>query len=134
MKLCQNTNALYNSGMKKIIPVIVLAVIVAGEACAMNIDSIKLHFLNGNWKAAIAEGEKLLSKATSKAEGLDELYYYLALCYYKDGNYLRASDICEIILNEFPKTKFREQAHFVLIDAYAHNNDIDKARAARKIF
>lgn len=94
---------------------------------AMNLDGVKRHFLAGEWKTGIREGEALLAKAKRNSAGLDELYYYLALCYLKDGNYLRTSDICEILLNEFPRTRFREQAHFVLIEAYDRNGNAQQA-------
>ena len=76
---------------------------------ALNIDKVKINFLNGDYKVAILEGEKLLANSKN-AQGLDELYYFLGLSYLKDGNYLRASDICEIILNEFKNSRFSEGA------------------------
>jgi tetratricopeptide (TPR) repeat protein len=120
--------------MKTLILCLILIIMCCGSACAMNLDVIKRHFLNSEWKGGIREGESLLAKARRDSPGLDELYYYLALCYLKDGNYLRASDICEIILNEFKRSKFSEQAHFVLIDAYAGNNNFGQARSQAESF
>ncbi|MBN1913662.1 MAG: hypothetical protein JW788_04610 [Candidatus Omnitrophica bacterium] len=51
-----------------------------------------MKYLSGDYKAAISEGEKILAQAKDQ-DGLDELYYILALSYMKEGNYLRASDI-----------------------------------------
>jgi len=115
--------------MKKIVCIFILAMMLASGAFAMDLDAIKRHFLNSDWKAGIREGERLLAQANRRTEGLDELYYYLALCYLKDGNYLRTSDICEILLDEFPGTRFREQAHFVLIEAYDRLDNVEKARS-----
>lgn len=120
--------------MKKIMCILILAAMTASGAFAMDLDAIKRHFLNSDWKAGIKEGERLLAQANRRTDGLDELYYYLALCYLKDGNYLRTSDICEIILDEFPRTRFREQAHFVLIEAYDRLDNTEKARSHAQNF
>jgi len=54
---------------------------------------------------------------------LDELYYLLSLSYLKDGNYLRASDIFEIILREFKGSRFKEDALLALGDTYFLRGD-----------
>jgi TolA-binding protein len=94
------------------------------EAYASNLDTIKANLLEGDYKAAIIEGEKLIAKDPHS----DELYYILGLCYLKDGNYLRASDIFEVIINEFRGSRFKEEAMLGLGDTYLLRNDFTKAR------
>jgi tetratricopeptide (TPR) repeat protein len=89
----------------------------AGSACAMNLDRVKEHFLKSEWKDAIREGETLLARAGRDSADLDQLYYYLGLCYFKDGNYLRSNDIFEIILKEFPGSRFAGPARKALKEA-----------------
>lgn len=97
-------------------------------ACyAMNLDKLKVYFLAGDYKSAISEGEKLLAKS-AHPDYSDELYYLLGLSYMKDGNYLRASDIFEIILKEFKESKFKEEAKLGLGDTYLLRGDSVKAR------
>ncbi len=95
---------------------------------AMNLDTLRNYFLNGNYKICISEGEKILAQATSSKD-LEELYYILGLCYLKDGNYLRASDIFEIILKEYRNGKFKEVAKLGLGDSYFARRDYSKAES-----
>jgi hypothetical protein len=120
--------------MKKIVCALVLIVFCCRAAYAMDIDGMKQHFLKGEWKDAIREGESLLGRAQRGSPDLDQLYYYLALSYMKDRNFMRTSDICEIILKEFPRSKFVPQAHYVLIDAYAGSGNYAAARACAASF
>ncbi len=85
---------------------------------ALNLDKIKVYFLEGDYKAAIQEGEKILANSSPSSYGIDELYYLLGLSYLKDSNYLRAADIFEIILKEFKDSGFKEEAKLGLGDTY----------------
>jgi tetratricopeptide (TPR) repeat protein len=96
------------------IPCLIVFLVWAGSACAMDLDRVKEHFLKSEWKDAIREGESLLARSGRDSSDLDQLYYYLGLCYYKDGNYLRSNDIFEIILKEFPKSRFAAPARKAL--------------------
>jgi tetratricopeptide (TPR) repeat protein len=98
---------------------------------ALNLDKTKVYFLKGDYKSAILEGEKVLAGATSTS-GLDELYYILGLSYLKDGNFLRASDIFEIILKEFKNSTFFEEARLGLGDTYFLRGDYDQAQGLYK--
>ncbi|MFA6384164.1 MAG: outer membrane protein assembly factor BamD, partial [Candidatus Omnitrophota bacterium] len=120
--------------MKKIICLALVFIFFGHAAYALDLDGMKEHFLRGEWKDAIREGESLLGFAKRDSENLDQLYYYLALSYMKDRNYLRVSDICEILLKEFPSSKFLPQAHYVLIDAYASSHDFTAAQANAALF
>lgn len=97
------------------------------KAFALDLDKAKALFISGDYKAAISEGEKIMAKTSSNSLGLDELYYILGLSYLKDGNYLRASDIFEIILKEFKDTQFSADATAGLADAYFLKGDYDRA-------
>lgn len=113
--------------MKKAIILAVLLVTCLNCAYSMNLDTIKVYFLNADYKAAILEGEKILAKAKNEL-GLDELYYLLGLSYLKDGNYLRASDIFEIMLYEIKPDRFEEEAKIALGDTYLLRGDLSKAQ------
>ena len=93
---------------------------------ALNIDKVKFSFISGDYKEAIKEGEKILANAANSGN-IDELYYILALSYLKDGNYLRASDIFEIILKEFKNSAFKEQATLGLGDTYLLREEYSRA-------
>jgi tetratricopeptide (TPR) repeat protein len=100
---------------------------ICTHAYALNLDSVKASLLQEDYKQAITEGEKLIAQY-NHSPGVDELYYILGLSYLKDGNYLRASDIFEIILKEFKNSKFREEAKLGLADTFFLRNDFDKAQ------
>jgi tetratricopeptide (TPR) repeat protein len=95
---------------------------------ALDIDKVKVYFLNGDYKSAISDGEKVLTNYNTHSPNLDELYYILGLSYLKDGNYLRASDIFEIILGEFKDGPFKDEAKLSLGDTYFLKGDYDKAQ------
>ncbi len=101
-------------------------ILACGSAWALNLDNLKLHFLSGDFKLAILEGERVLASATA-ADTLDELYYILGLSYIKDGNYLRASDIFEIIINEIKGSRLKEEARLGLGDSYLLRGDFDRS-------
>lgn len=100
----------------------------SGNANAFDLDKIKACFISGDYKCSIREGEKLLASNTHGANQ-DELYYILGLSYLKDGNYLRASDIFEIILKEFKRSRLKEEAMLGLVDSDFLRGDLEKAKA-----
>ncbi|MCM8800603.1 MAG: SPOR domain-containing protein [Candidatus Omnitrophica bacterium] len=85
---------------------------------ALNLERVKTHLLKGEYKSAILEGEKLLAGIQKDTNDLDELYYLLGLSYLKDGNYLHASDIFEIILKEFKESRYKGEALLGLADIF----------------
>ncbi len=94
---------------------------------ALDLDNLKASYISGDYKAAIREGEKLIAANHSQSNS-DELYYFLALSYLKDGNYLRAWDIFEIIIQEFPKSSYLEEARLGLADTYFLRRDYPMAK------
>lgn len=96
---------------------------------SLNLDPVKVFFLQGDYKAAIREGEKLIAQSAQNSHGLDELYYLLGVSYLKDGNYLRSSDIFEIILKEFSRSKFQDEATLGLGDTYFLRSRFEEAKA-----
>lgn len=96
-------------------------------AYALDLSRLKIHFLNGDYSSAISEGERLMSEV-SFVKGVDELYYLLGMSYLEDGNYLRASDIFEIILKEFAESRFQEEALLSLGDSYFLKSDFEQAQ------
>ena len=113
--------------LRLILAAIFLVTFLISRAYALDLDIIKIYYMKGDYKSAILEGERALSRV-GNSDGLDGLYYILGLSYLKDGNYLRASDIFEIILNEFKGSKFREEAKLGLGDVSYLKGDLDKAQ------
>lgn len=125
----------YKPVQSNILAAIVYAAVILlfqTSCAALNLDKVKISLLQGDYKAAISEGEKILAAANKDTGGLDELYYLLGLGYLKDGNYLRASDIFEIIIKEFSHNKFSKRAELGLGDAYFLSGDLDKAEEQYK--
>ncbi len=96
-------------------------------AAFADINELKEDFLRGDYKAAIKEGEKLMA-SPDQPKDIRELYYLLGLSYMKDGNYLRSSDIFEILINEYPGEPFRKEAMLGLGDVYMLSGNPQKAR------
>jgi len=114
---------------KKIIPLLVMAVLIFScPSYCRDLETVKLYFLRGDYKSAIAEGEKTLA-GKRNFEGCDELYYLMGLSYLKEGNYLRASDIFEIVIKEFGDSPLIEEAWLGLGDTYFCLGDYVKAKS-----
>jgi len=103
-----------------------LFLVILSKAEALNLEKARFCFLNGDYSACINEGEKILA-GSSYSRDVDSLYYLLGLSYLKEGNYLRASDIFEIILKEFKNSSFEEEARLGLGDAYFLSGDYSRA-------
>ena len=103
--------------------------LMPSEARAMNLEKLKTDFLQGNYNQAIEEGERLLANTKADTPGLDLLYYFLGLSYLRVENYLRASDIFEIILDEFPDTRLKDEVRLSLGDSYFLRGDIARAES-----
>jgi tetratricopeptide (TPR) repeat protein len=102
-----------------ILPVLIFILLGSlGTALGLDLERVKISFLNGNYSQAIVDGEKLLAKSRKNSPNLDELYYIMGLCYLKDGNFLRASDIFEIIIDEFDNSPWRNEAKIGLGDTF----------------
>lgn len=106
---------------------LILLISLVNKGYCLDIDRVKVYFLNGDYKSAVLEGEKILANR-SKSFDLGELYYILGLSYLKEGNYLRASDIFEILLKEFKDGGFIEEAKLGLGDTYFLRQEFRKAK------
>lgn len=100
-------------------------------ARALNLEKAKVYFLSGDYDACINEGEKILA-GSSHTGDIDQLYYLMGLSYLKQGNYLRAGDIFEIILREFRDSCFEQEARLGLADTYFLKGEWDKAQTHYK--
>ncbi len=107
--------------------IIVILLGIALTGYALNLDKLKAYILNADYKSAISEGERLIA-ASGHDYRSDELYYLLGVSYLKNGNYLRASDIFEIILKEFNDSPFRDAARLGLGDTYFLREDYQSAK------
>jgi tRNA-2-methylthio-N6-dimethylallyladenosine synthase len=114
---------------KKIIKIILVIYIVllVDTGFSLDLDKVKVYYLKGDYKSAILEGEKVLANTGFSAHS-DELYYLLGLSYIKDGNYLRASDIFEIIIKEFKDSILKNEAKLGLGDSYFLRGNYKKAK------
>ena len=64
---------------------LVLLVLLVDKGYCLNLDKVKVYFLEGDYKSAILEGEKLIAQDPHS----DELYYILGLSYLKDEGTVR---------------------------------------------
>jgi len=103
-----------------------LFLVILSKAEALNLEKARFCFLNGDYSACINEGEKILA-GSSYSRDVDSLYYLLGLSYLKEANFLRASDIFEIILTEFKNSRFQEEARLGLSDTYFLRDEYNKA-------
>jgi len=104
--------------------VFLLTFLFSVSTYASNLDTLKVHLLKGDYKAAIAEGERLIAKGPHS----DELDYLLGLGYLKEGNYARAADIFGAMIKEFSGSRFQEEALLGLGDTYLLRDDFDQAK------
>lgn len=111
----------------KIFFIVLVLLLSVNSAFALDLNAIRAYFIAKDYKSAITEGEKILARPTEGAYGMDELYYILGLSYARDGNYLRASDIFEIIISEFKKSKFIPEAKLGLADTYYLRGNFERA-------
>ena len=96
---------------------ILFCIVPSASGLCLDLSRLNRYFLQGDYKAAIIEGEKILA-TQEHSQGEDELYYLLGLSYLKDGNYLRASDIFEIIQHEFKYSRYKDDAKMSQGDVY----------------
>ncbi|MFA5356729.1 MAG: tetratricopeptide repeat protein [Candidatus Omnitrophota bacterium] len=114
--------------MLKVIITFFILFSLAGEAYCLDLERAKSYLMKGDYRSAMVEGEKSLAGYSGHHDNLDELYYILGLAYLKDGNYLRAGDIFEIILKEFKGSALKDEAELGLGDSYFLRGDYDRAR------
>lgn len=97
------------------------------SAYALNLDKAEVYFLSEDYFSAIDECEALLSRYKDHRE-LDRLYYILGISYMKAGNLLRAGDIFDIIINEYPQSELVADACVSRGDVHMLAGDLRKAR------
>jgi len=120
--------------MRKEIITLTLSLIIvlfANSAYCLNTDSMKIAILSGNYRQAVAEGEKLIA-GKSSAVGFDEAYYLLGLSLLKEGSYRRAADNFEIIIKEYKNSHFLDEARLGLGDTYLLKGELNSAASAYK--
>jgi tetratricopeptide (TPR) repeat protein len=112
--------------------VICVLCIGISEVWALNLDTVKLYFFKGDYKACIQEGEKTLANTGKRDAKKDELHYLIGLSYLKDGNPEAAADNFKIILDKFRNSRFKEKAKIGLGDSYFLKGDYNLAFAQYK--
>lgn len=97
------------------------------QAYALDVDKIKIYFLDGNYRAAIAEGEKALVGAKDSAQ-TDQIRYIIGVSYLKEARYSEAASILEQVAQGAKDAKLKEEAKFALGDVYLLSGQEAKAR------
>lgn len=111
-------------GYRLLVAILFLIFGVFNSVCALNVDKVKIYFLNGDYRAAIREGERLIAKD----EHSSELHYFLGLSYLKEGDYQRSADNFKIVVNNFKDSKFKEEARIGLADTCLLRGDSNSAQ------
>lgn len=91
---------------------------------AMDLDSLKVDFLQGNYRRVIFEGQAQVDRIN--LGNTDELNYILGLSYLKQGSALPAQDCFKRILNN-QSSKFANQAKMGSADAYLMQGQFQEA-------
>ena len=99
----------------KLILAILACFILPSFCWALNLDTLKADFLQGNYRRVIFEGQAEVDRM--HLGNLDELNYILALSYLKESKLDLAQDSFRRILNN-PNSKFNEEASLGLGDTY----------------
>lgn len=84
-------------------------------AQAEGIDNLKADFLRGNYRRVIFEAQKF--SGTNSSYDAQELNYILGLSYLKEGDFEKARESFERILNS-PSSKFKAPANLGIADVY----------------
>ncbi len=95
----------------------------AVQALALNIDKVKISFLNGNYAGAIKEAEAIIAEDRYSSE----LYYFLGLSYLKSGEYIRARENFKVVMNNFQDGKLKEESRIGMADTYLLSGDTASA-------
>jgi tetratricopeptide (TPR) repeat protein len=95
--------------------VVLVFFILPGICWALDLDTLKIDFLQGNYRRVIFEGQAQLDRV--HLGNTDELNYILGLSYLKESKLVLAADCFRRILNN-PSSKFKEEASLSLADTY----------------
>jgi len=98
--------------------------IFPGICLAMDMDSLKADFLQGNYRRVIFEGQAQVDRIN--IGNTDELNYILGLSYLKEGNALSAQDCFKRILSN-QNSKFFNEAKMSLADVYLMQSQFQQA-------
>jgi len=115
---------MFNKKTKRYLSILIL--LISPVICqALEIDTLKTDFLQGNYRRVIFEGQAQLCKIN--IGNTDELNYILGLSYLKEGKLSLAQDCFRRILAH-PTGKFAEQATMGLADAYLKDGYFQEAK------
>jgi len=89
--------------------------VLPGFCWAAGLDTLKMDFLQGNYRRVIFEGQPQVERM--HPANADELNYILGLSYLKESKLGLAGDCFRRILNN-PGSKFKEVASLALADTY----------------
>ena len=92
---------------------------------ALDLDTLKIDFLQGNYRRVIFEGQAQLGRM--HLGNLDELNYILGLSYLKESKLDLAGDCFRRILNN-PDSKFKKEASLALADTYLVSGQFSQAQ------
>jgi len=107
---------------------ICVAVLSAGIIYASTVTSVKTYFLKGDYSKAIEVGEEEVNSARhNSSNNRDQLYYFMGLCYMKEGDYLRAKKSFEFVIDEYPASQHFQDARMGIADISYLEGDYSKA-------
>ena len=96
------------------------------DVYAADLGSAQGKFLQGEYEDAATECEDVLI-SSPPASSVPQVYYLLGQCYVKLGNYLRAGDTFEVIINEYKNSAIVDAAYLGLADTYFLREDFTGA-------
>lgn len=99
-----------------------LLLVVPLSSYSGSLDRAKEAYLYGDYNEAIRICQEIVEIKLS-----DEVLYFLALSYFKLGEYEKARDYFRYLLKEFKHSSVYETALVKLVDTYFLENNLDKA-------
>ncbi len=111
----------------KLIIFLVLFFILGGRAWALDLEALKVDFLQGNYRRVIFEGQAEANRM--HLGNTDELNYILGLSYLKESKLDLAQECFRRIISN-TNSKFKEEAELALGDTLLVSGQFQQAKAA----
>ncbi|MFH0918379.1 MAG: SPOR domain-containing protein [Candidatus Omnitrophota bacterium] len=108
----------------KVSLVFLVWLVLPGLGWALDLDTLKTDFLQGNYRRVIFEAQPQVDRM--HLGNRDEWNYLLGLCYLKESKLDLAQDCFRRILNN-PGSKFKEEASLALADTYLVSGQFQQA-------
>jgi tetratricopeptide (TPR) repeat protein len=127
IRISENQNEFIRKSGYQIIFIITLILCLSPVSNASSsVQKMEELFLLSDYSAVVEEGNRILSFEPTSYQR-DEVYFYLGLSNIKLGSFAEARKNFELILNNFPASKFTERAKLSLADTYFLEEDYQQA-------